>query len=191
MNNHNGYYGYIPSPLHALCAHLAGDAYHDTKFSQQQAEQVFTSLYPKLPTFRDQNQQKMLNAIRMWRNQLSILDNSCNSNLINTNYYASLDNNQLRYNNTPSGSIFLLLDLVPASKSFKKIFQWFYSTPKTQISIECLKGQNWLNVLKNDTRNNYTSNAQDYLQRYTFRQLATQEQKDFLAKILKISNSQG
>ncbi len=133
----------------------------------------------------------MPNAIRMWRNQLSILDNSCNSNLINTNYYASLDNNQLRYNNTPSGSIFLLLDLVPASKSFKKIFQWFYSTPKTQISIECLKGQNWLNVLKNDTRNNYTSNAQDYLQRYTFRQLATQEQKDFLAKILKISNSQG
>ncbi|WP_104637057.1 hypothetical protein [Helicobacter felis] len=48
LNNHNGYYGYIPSPLHALCAHLAGDAYHDTKFSQQQAEQVFTSLYKSL-----------------------------------------------------------------------------------------------------------------------------------------------
>ncbi|WP_104640700.1 acetate and sugar kinases/Hsc70/actin family protein [Helicobacter bizzozeronii] len=189
LNNHNGYYGYIPSPLHVLCAHLAGDAYHDTKFSQEQVEQVFTSLYPKLPTFRDQNQQKMPNAIRIWRNQLSILDNSCNGNLTNMNYYAYLHNDQWHYQHTPSGFCFLLLDLIPAPQSPKEIFQCFYHAPQTPISTQCLKGQRWLDTLSNDMRNNYTSNAQDYLQRYTFSQLATQEQKDFLAKILEVCNA--
>ncbi|GMB91704.1 hypothetical protein [Helicobacter ailurogastricus] len=191
FNNKNGYYGYIPSPLHALCAHLAGDAYHDTKFSQEQVENAFKSLCPKLPTFRDQNQQKMPNVIRIWRNKLSILDNSCNRYLTDTDYYASLDNNQCQYKYTTSGSMHWLLDLVPASESLKKIFQRFYNTPKTQIGIKCLEGQNWLNALSDDKRSNRTSNIQNYLRHYTFSELATQEQKDFLAKILKISKSQG
>ncbi|WP_121756726.1 hypothetical protein [Helicobacter felis] len=189
LNNHNGYYGYIPSPLHVLCAHLAGDAYHDTKFSQEQVENVFESLYPKLPVLRDQQQQKITNGIRIWRNNLDILDSSCNSYVRDTNrYYYLRDDNVLNQDYNPNYTRWFL-DLVPAPKALQKIFKRFYRTPKTQIGIKCLEGQNWLNILRNDMRNNYTSNAQDYLQRYTFSQLATQEQKDFLAKILEVCNA--
>ncbi|GMT38644.1 hypothetical protein NHP20013_07230 [Helicobacter bizzozeronii] len=189
FNNKNGYYGYIPSPLHALCAHLAGDAYHDTKFSQEQVENTFKSLYPKLPVLRDQQQQKIINGIRIWRNNLDILDSSCENYLRDNNYYyRSGDNDSWLRDYNPSYTRWFL-DLVPASKSLKKIFQRFYNPPKTQIGIKCLEGQNWLNVLRNDVRNNYTSDIQYYLQRYTFRELVIQEQKDFLAKILETCNA--
>ncbi|GMB90544.1 hypothetical protein NHP190002_12460 [Helicobacter ailurogastricus] len=188
--HYNGYYYvYIPSPLHVLCAHLAGDAYHDTKFSQEQVENAFKSLYPKLPVLRDQQQQKITNGIRIWRNNLNILDSSCNSYVRDINrYYYLRDDNVLNQDYNPDYTRWFL-DLVPTPQSLKEIFQRFYNTPKTQIGIKCLEGQNWLNALSDDTRNNYTSNAQDYLQRYTFSQLATQEQKDFLAKILEVCNA--
>ncbi|GMB96629.1 hypothetical protein [Helicobacter sp. NHP22-001] len=188
--HHNDYYYvYIPSPLHVLCAHLAGDAYHDTKFSQEQVENAFKSLYPKLPVLRDQQQQKITNGIRIWRNNLDILDSSCENYLRDNNYYyRSGDNDSWLCDYNPNYTRWFL-DLVPAPKALQKIFKRFYRTPKTQIGIKCLEGQNWLNILRNDMRNNYTSNAQDYLQRYTFSQLATQEQKDFLAKILEVCNA--
>ncbi|BCZ19152.1 hypothetical protein NHP190012_07940 [Helicobacter sp. NHP19-012] len=191
FNNKNGYYGYIPSPLHVLCAHLAGDAYHDTKFSQEQVKNAFKSLCPKLLVLRDQQQQKITNGIRIWRNSLDILDSSCENYLRDNNYYYHLGDNDRLFGDYNQNCTRWFLDLVPTPQSLKEIFQRFYNTPKTQIGIKCLEGQNWLNALSDDKRSNRTSNIQNYLRHYTFSELATQEQKDFLAKILKISNSQG
>ncbi|WP_104690119.1 hypothetical protein [Helicobacter felis] len=144
---------FIPTPLHALMVGHADGAYHDVKFNQNQAECAIKSIYPKLPILRHKDtMQKLTNVIRIHRNDLKVLDDSCSGHMKEDwDYYWYLGTNntlEYKYLHLPHDSYFWHLDLVPVPHSLKKIFKWLYTAPQSRVSALYLQTQWWLKQLK-------------------------------------------
>ncbi|WP_104753534.1 hypothetical protein [Helicobacter salomonis] len=137
---------FIPTPLHALMVGHADGAYHDVKFNQNQAECAIKSIYPKLPILRHKDtMQKLTNVIRIHRNDLKVLDDSCSGHMKEDwDYYWYLGTNntlEYKYLHLPHDSYFWHLDLVPVPHSLKKIFKWLYTASQSRVSAHYLQAQ--------------------------------------------------
>ncbi|GMB92718.1 hypothetical protein NHP200010_04290 [Helicobacter bizzozeronii] len=180
---------FILTPLHALMIEYADGAYHDVKFNQNQAGGAIKSIYPKLPILRHQDtMQSMQNIIRIHRNDLEVLDNSCSGYMRDWNYYWYLGaDNTLDYAYMPNNRCYWHLDLVPASPSLKKIFKWLYTAPQSRVSARALQTQWWLKQLKENLadRVKKSEDIQSYIaNNNSFSRFPT-DQKNLLTSMLE------
>ncbi|WP_104578915.1 hypothetical protein [Helicobacter felis] len=175
---------FILTPLHALMIEYADGSYHDVQFNHNQAIATIKSIYPKLPILRHKDtMQKLENVIRIHRNDLAVLDDSCNNNCMKdwNHYWYLRTDNTLNEKHKPNNCCFWHLDLVPVPHSLKKIFKWLYTAPQSRVSALYLQTQWWLKQLKENLADRVKKSedmqgyiASDY---YGFSRLPTDQKK--------------
>ncbi|WP_233704198.1 Hsp70 family protein [Helicobacter bizzozeronii] len=121
---------FTPTPLHQMCIDLAGSAYNTTKFNQEQVENAFKCIYPKLPTLQGDKAGVRSNFIRMNFNRPCLVGDG-NSTYDNKIFCFHQTNQQWGYltefDVQARGAVLWILDLVPAPQE-KKTFWLLHNT---------------------------------------------------------------